>query len=48
MGKQAGRSARLLPLYRTMARIRAFEDAAEAASQGGVLVWGMVASATPA
>ena len=35
-------------LYRTMARIRAFEDAAEQASQGGVQVWGMEASATPA
>jgi pyruvate dehydrogenase E1 component alpha subunit len=42
------RSARLLALYRTMARIRAFEDAAEEASQGGVQVWGMEASATPA
>jgi len=48
MGKQAERSSRLLALYRTMARIRAFEDAAEAASQGGVQVWGMEASATPA
>jgi len=48
MGKQAGRSARLLALYRTMARIRAFEDAAETASQGGVQVWGMEASAVPA
>jgi pyruvate dehydrogenase E1 component alpha subunit len=48
MQTQAGRSARLLRLYRTMARIRAFEDAAEAASQGGVQVWGMEASALPA
>jgi pyruvate dehydrogenase E1 component alpha subunit len=40
--------ARLLALYRMMARIRAFEDAAEAASQGGVQVWGMEASAVPA
>jgi pyruvate dehydrogenase E1 component alpha subunit len=48
MGKQADRSARLLQLYRTMARIRAFEDAAEAASQGGVQVWGMEASTIPA
>jgi pyruvate dehydrogenase E1 component alpha subunit len=48
MEKQAERLARLLALYRTMARIRAFEDAAEAASQGGVQVWGMEASATPA
>jgi pyruvate dehydrogenase E1 component alpha subunit len=31
-----------------MARIRAFEDAAEAASQGGVQVWGLEASAVPA
>ena len=31
-----------------MARIRAFEDAAETASQGGVQVWGMEASAVPA
>ena len=39
---------RLLALYRTMARIRAFEDAAEVASQGGVQAWGLAASATPA
>jgi len=31
-----------------MARIRAFEDAAEAASQGGVQAWGIEASNTPA
>jgi pyruvate dehydrogenase E1 component alpha subunit len=31
-----------------MARIRAFEDAAETASQGGVAAWGLEASATPA
>ena len=42
------RRARLLTLYRTMARIRAFEDAAEVASQGGVQAWGLEASATPA
>jgi pyruvate dehydrogenase E1 component alpha subunit len=48
MEMQAGRAARLLRLYRTMARIRAFEDAAEAASQGGVQAWGLEASATPA
>ncbi len=48
MGRQAGRPARLLALYGTMARIRAFEDAAEAASQGGVQAWGIEASATPA
>lgn len=41
-------AARLLALYRTMARIRAFEDAAEIASQGGVQAWGLEASATPA
>jgi pyruvate dehydrogenase E1 component alpha subunit len=38
----------LLCLYRTMVRIRAFEDAAEVASQGGVAAWGKQASATPA
>jgi pyruvate dehydrogenase E1 component alpha subunit len=48
MEMQAERSERLLRLYRTMARIRAFEDAAEAASQGGVQVWGLEASSTPA
>jgi len=48
MALQGGRAARLLALYRTMARIRAFEDAAEAASQGGVQAWGLEASATPA
>jgi len=31
----------LLALYRTMVRIRAFEDAAEIASQGGVQAWGV-------
>lgn len=31
-----------------MARIRAFEDAAEIASQGGVAAWGLAASAKPA
>jgi pyruvate dehydrogenase E1 component alpha subunit len=30
----------LLSLYRTMARIRAFEDAAELASRGGLAAWG--------
>jgi TPP-dependent pyruvate/acetoin dehydrogenase alpha subunit len=34
------RSARLAGLYRTMARIRAFENAAEEASKGGVAVLG--------
>jgi len=33
----------LLSLYRTMCRIRAFEDAAEAASRGGVAAFGQVA-----
>jgi len=48
MALQVGRPARLLALYHTMARIRAFEDAAEAASQGGVQAWGMEAAAIPA
>jgi TPP-dependent pyruvate/acetoin dehydrogenase alpha subunit len=34
---------RLAALYRTMVRIRAFENAAEAASQGGVSAFGMAA-----
>lgn len=34
------REATLLALYRTMARIRAFEDAAEVASRGGLAAWG--------
>lgn len=38
----------LLSLYRTMVRIRAFEDAAEVASQGGVAAWGKEASSQPA
>ena len=41
-------ASRLLALYRTMARIRAFENAAEIASQGGVQAWGLEASAKPA
>lgn len=36
---------RLRDLYRLMRRIRAFEDAAEIASQGGVAAWGLSASA---
>jgi acetoin:2,6-dichlorophenolindophenol oxidoreductase subunit alpha len=40
--------ALLVDLYRTMARIRAFENAAEIASQGGVAAWGLDASAQPA
>ena len=39
---------RTLELYRLMRRIRAFEDAAETASQGGVAAWGLAASAKPA
>jgi len=39
---------RLLDLYRLMRRIRAFEDAAEVASQGGVAAWGLEAAAKPA
>ena len=38
----------LLDLYRMMARIRAFENAAEIASQGGVAAWGLAANAKPA
>jgi len=41
-------TARLLALYRTMLRIRAFEDAAELASQGGVQAFGQDASLQPA
>ncbi len=39
---------RLFDLYRLMRRIRAFEDAAEIASQGGVAAWGLAASVKPA
>jgi pyruvate dehydrogenase E1 component alpha subunit len=39
---------RLIKLYRLMRRIRAFEDAAEVASQGGVAAWGLAAAAKPA
>jgi pyruvate dehydrogenase E1 component alpha subunit len=39
---------RLIDLYRVMRRIRAFEDAAEIASQGGVAAWGLAENATPA
>jgi pyruvate dehydrogenase E1 component alpha subunit len=39
---------RLISLYRTMARIRAFENAAEIASQGGVQAWGLKTSDKPA
>jgi pyruvate dehydrogenase E1 component alpha subunit len=41
-------ATRLIALYRTMARIRAFENAAEIASQGGVQAWGLQTSAKPA
>lgn len=41
-------TSRLLALHRMMARIRAFENAAEIASQGGVQAWGLSASAKPA
>jgi acetoin:2,6-dichlorophenolindophenol oxidoreductase subunit alpha len=44
----AARRARLTALYATMLRIRAFEDAAEEASRGGVAVFGQQASAKPA
>jgi pyruvate dehydrogenase E1 component alpha subunit len=48
-GKDPGpRGERLRALFTTMARIRAFEDAAEVASQGGVAAWGQQASGTPA
>ena len=39
---------RLALLYRLMARIRAFENAAEIASQGGVAAWGLATSGKPA
>ena len=35
-------------LYRSMFRIREFENAAEIASQGGVAAWGLAASSKPA
>jgi pyruvate dehydrogenase E1 component alpha subunit len=44
----APRVDRLRALFTTMARIRAFEDAAEIASQGGVAAWGLQADAQPA
>jgi acetoin:2,6-dichlorophenolindophenol oxidoreductase subunit alpha len=46
--RAADRETRLQALFTTMARIRAFEDAAEIASQGGVSAWGLEASGTPA
>jgi pyruvate dehydrogenase E1 component alpha subunit len=39
---------RLTALYRTMVRIRAFENAAELASQGGVSAFGQSAASAPA
>ncbi|MGE3293361.1 MAG: thiamine pyrophosphate-dependent dehydrogenase E1 component subunit alpha [Geminicoccaceae bacterium] len=46
-GRASDRPDRLLSLWRTMVRIRAFEDAALLASQGGVEVWGLKAAAGP-
>ena len=40
--------SRALQLYTLMRRIRAFEDAAEQASLGGVAAWGLAASDKPA
>jgi acetoin:2,6-dichlorophenolindophenol oxidoreductase subunit alpha len=40
------KAERLLDLYRTMARIRAFENAAEEASRGGVAAFGSSSSGT--
>jgi pyruvate dehydrogenase E1 component alpha subunit len=40
------KAERLLSLYRTMARIRAFENAAEEASRGGVAAFGSSSSGT--
>jgi TPP-dependent pyruvate/acetoin dehydrogenase alpha subunit len=40
-------TATLLALYRTMARIRAFEDAAEVASRGGLAAWGPQTDTAP-
>jgi pyruvate dehydrogenase E1 component alpha subunit len=41
-----GNAERLTTLYRTMVRIRAFENAAEIASQGGVSAYGKAADGT--
>lgn len=46
--ESVGSTSRLLNLYREMRRIRAFEDAAEEASKGGVAAWGLAASDKPA
>jgi pyruvate dehydrogenase E1 component alpha subunit len=48
MTRHAAPQARLLELYTLMRRIRAFEDAAEVASQGGVAAWGLTAASKPA
>src|SRR3970040_2275181 len=45
MDEEALDAERALALYRTMARIRAFEDAAEEASLGGVAAFGASLSA---
>jgi acetoin:2,6-dichlorophenolindophenol oxidoreductase subunit alpha len=44
MSTATARGERLRALFNTMARIRAFEDAAEQASQGGVQIWGVQSS----
>jgi pyruvate dehydrogenase E1 component alpha subunit len=43
IGREGAGVSRLVTLYRTMARIRAFENAAEEASQGGVAAFGQSA-----
>jgi pyruvate dehydrogenase E1 component alpha subunit len=48
LSKETPSSEQLLDLYRTMQRIRAFEQAANTASQGGVAAFGQKASATRA
>jgi TPP-dependent pyruvate/acetoin dehydrogenase alpha subunit len=45
-GFRAPDSEQMLALYRTMCRIRAFEDAAEAASRGGVAAFGQATGAS--
>jgi pyruvate dehydrogenase E1 component alpha subunit len=45
-GPGAPGARELLALYRTMCRIRAFEDAAEEASRGGVAAFGQTAGST--
>jgi len=45
-GANSSPAARLLYLYRTMARIRAFENAAEEASRGSVAAFGATANTT--